>query len=139
MDRVWKKLNGWKEKFLSHASRKVLIKSVVQALPAYTIQCFLLPKGICKKLVSLVRNFWWHNSAQEKTICWQNWRVLCLSKREGGLGFRDPYNFNLALLAKQCWRLLHFPNSLAARVLQAKYYLSVSFMVARQTPGSSLL
>jgi len=34
-DRVWKKLKGWKEKFLSIAGREVLIKSVVQAIPTY--------------------------------------------------------------------------------------------------------
>lgn len=51
-----------------------------------------------------------------------SWERLCHPKEEGGMGFRDLYAHNLALLAKQAWRLLKFPNSLLARVYCAKYY-----------------
>ena len=39
-----------------------------------------------------------------------------------GLGVRDFHEFNLALLAKQLWRLLKYPNSFLARVLKGRYY-----------------
>lgn len=44
------------------------------------------------------------------------------SKAMGGLGFRDLHAFNLAMLARQGWRLLTQPDTLCARVMQAKYY-----------------
>lgn len=47
---------------------------------------------------------------------------LCIPKIRGGMGFRDLESFNLALLAKQVWRLLFEPDSLWSRVLRAKYY-----------------
>jgi hypothetical protein len=41
----------------------------------------------------------------------------------GGLGFKDLRLFNQALLARQAWCLIKYPESLCARMLKAKYYL----------------
>lgn len=56
---------------------------------------------------------------------------MCSLKEEGGLGFRKLDKFNIALLAKQGWRLINFPNSLLARVLKTKYYPSSDFLSAQ--------
>ncbi|KAA3466264.1 LINE-1 reverse transcriptase isogeny [Gossypium australe] len=52
---------------------------------------------------------------------------LCDLKENGGLGFRNLANFNVALLGKQGWRLTTTPNTLLAKVLKAKYYPNLDF------------
>ena len=47
---------------------------------------------------------------------------MCKSKLNGGMGFQNLQAFNLAMLAKQGWRLLSNPHSLFARIYKAKYY-----------------
>jgi hypothetical protein len=59
MERITKKLKGWKERNLSFAGRGVLIKAVVQAIPVYIMSCFLIPQEICNRIESVVRKFWW--------------------------------------------------------------------------------
>ena len=47
---------------------------------------------------------------------------MCAPREERGIGFRMIHEFNLALLAKQLWRLVQFPDLLVARALRGKYY-----------------
>ncbi|KAA3458678.1 reverse transcriptase [Gossypium australe] len=48
----------------------------------------------------------------------------------GGLSFMDLAKFNIALLAKQGWRLVMKSNYLFARVMKVKYYPKSDFMSA---------
>ncbi|KAG7595196.1 Ribonuclease H-like superfamily [Arabidopsis thaliana x Arabidopsis arenosa] len=121
-DRLHSRLNTWSAKFLSKGGKEILIKSVAQALPTYVMSCFLLPKAIISKLKSAIADFWWKTRADSKGIHWIAWDKLCTQLSEGGLGFRTLEEFNLALLAKQLWRLIKFPNSLLSRVLRGRYY-----------------
>ena len=65
------------------------------------------------------------------------WWKMCVLKDQGGMGFRDIHCFNLALLAKQAWRLLDNPESLCATILRAKYFPEGDLMNARLKKGSS--
>uniref|UniRef100_A0A2N9FYX5 Reverse transcriptase domain-containing protein n=1 Tax=Fagus sylvatica TaxID=28930 RepID=A0A2N9FYX5_FAGSY len=127
---AWRRIFGWKEKILSKAGREILIKAVAQSIPTYTMSCFKLPNGLCSDLNKMYCNFWWGQTRKANKAHWLRWEKLCHSKMEGGLGFRDIKTFNMALLAKQGWRILQQPDSLVACVLKAKYFPSCSFMDA---------
>ncbi|XP_059431505.1 uncharacterized protein LOC132165008 [Corylus avellana] len=102
-DRVWKRLQDWKLKFLSQAGKEVLLKAVIQALPTYCMSVFLLPRALCREINSQMRKFWW--------------------------GHKE--NDSRALLAKQSWRLWNQPDSLVAKIMNAKYYPDCSILEAK--------
>ena len=55
--RMANKVSRWKEKLLTHAGKEVLIKSVAQAMPSYTMSCFLPLKKLCEELTAMIRQF----------------------------------------------------------------------------------
>ena len=121
-ERIAQKLAGWKGKLLSMGGKEILIKAVAQAIPTYTMGCFLLPQNLCDDIESMMRNFWWGQRQQENKICWVSWKTMCKQKANGGMGFRNLQGFNKALLARQLWRILQNPNTLVARVFRVRYF-----------------
>lgn len=115
-------MSAWKEKDLSYASKEILIKSVARALPNYIMSVFKLSGGLCEDLMKCIRAYWWGSEKGRRKVQWIPWSKLIKSKGAGGMGFRDLNLVNQALLAKQAWRLVTFPDSLCLQVLTAKYY-----------------
>ncbi|KAL0009965.1 hypothetical protein SO802_005073 [Lithocarpus litseifolius] len=106
-DKVWKKLQGWKGKLLSRAGKEILIKAVAQSIPIYTMGVFLLPGKLSQ------------------------------SKRKEGMGFRDLRAFNLAMLAKQGWRMMQNPESLIYQCFKHRYFPRYNLLEAGDSTNSS--
>jgi hypothetical protein len=85
----------------------------------------------------MICRWWWSQNDKENKMHWLSWEQLSKPKSEGGLGFRDLYGFNLAMLARQGWRMLMNPESLCAKVLKARYFPNSSILQATATPGIS--
>jgi hypothetical protein len=51
--------SNWADKNMSMAAKEVLIKSVAQAIPTYTMGVFKLPANTCEEFTKLIRKFWW--------------------------------------------------------------------------------
>lgn len=59
LDRIWKKLKGWKKKKISVEGRSVLINAVSQAIPTYIMSCVMFLKGLVDKIENSICRFWW--------------------------------------------------------------------------------
>ena len=67
-ERIWAKMQGWKEKLLSQAGKKVKIKAVVQSIPTYSMSVFRIPIGCLKDIEAMIRKFWWGCSENSRKI-----------------------------------------------------------------------
>lgn len=56
-DKAIRRIQAWKAKPISQAGKAVLIRNVAQAIPSYSMSCFLLPKTLCQELEQLVNNY----------------------------------------------------------------------------------
>lgn len=101
---------------------------MAQAIPTSAMSVFKLPNGVCKKLNSMIAQYWSGKGGGKMGIHWLLWDKLCDRKKKGGLGFRDLIAFNRAMLAKIGWRLIHEPGSLMATVLNVKYFPNRHFL-----------
>ncbi|KAG8496872.1 hypothetical protein CXB51_008016 [Gossypium anomalum] len=70
VDRFRKIISGWSVRFLSMGGKEVFIKSILQALPVYVMQCFALPKELCRKLEDIL-------SAKVGSYPSFTWRSIC--------------------------------------------------------------
>ena len=122
---------------LSVGGREVLQKGVIQPIPSYAMSVFKLPKQICNSITTTMSKYWWGVDEIKKHMHWFAWWNMCVPKNRGGMGFKDLHCFNMALLAKQCWRLLCEPEALCARVLRAKYFPDGDLLNCSLKKGSS--
>jgi hypothetical protein len=58
---------------MSKEEKGVLVKAVLQAVPAYAMSCFMLTKKSCKQLSSIASNFWWGDTDGQKKVHWVGW------------------------------------------------------------------
>lgn len=92
---------------------------------------FLIPVEICERIEKKMNAFWWGNGSTNTGIKWMSWDRLCNVKEDGGLGFKNLRSFNIAMLAKQAWRLVSNTNSLVARLMRARYFPRSDFLNAQ--------
>ncbi|XP_060960620.1 uncharacterized protein LOC133031197 [Cannabis sativa] len=130
----------WDGKFFSRAGKEILLKTVIQSLPTYAMSVFLIPLGICQDIEKIMENFWWKTkSSNGQGIIWMSWDRMAAPKDSGGMGFRHLHDFNIAMMAKQGWRLLCSPSSLASQVYKAKYYPRTVFLNAELSNNLSFV
>lgn len=120
-DRVVSKLEGWNRNLISKAGKAVLIQSVIQAIPSYTMATFRVPYMLCKELDMCVKKLWWSSGNKNgRYMALRPWEDLCKPKIAGGLGFRRFVDINIALLAKLAWKIASEEDSLWCRIMRIR-------------------
>ncbi|XP_019184658.1 PREDICTED: uncharacterized protein LOC109179616 [Ipomoea nil] len=86
------RFSSWNKRLLTKAGKEVLLKSVAQAMPTYTMSIYLLPITLCASLERLMNRYWWGNGGNAAK---QGWRLLT----------------NPTSLMTRVFKARHFPTS----------------------------
>eukprot|EP00253_Pinus_taeda_P004451 PITA_04451 len=100
LEKLETRLSLWTNRALNMASRIVLIKAVFHSMPLYLFSILVAPKWVLKEIKNLQRNFLWGSSGQNRKWALVKWDKVCLPKKAGGIGLRDPEHSNRAMGAK---------------------------------------
>lgn len=139
-EKVCKRIDSWKSMPISRAVKSVLIKNVVQSISSYCMMCFLIPKTLVQEIERYFNAYWWiSGSATNKGVRWLSWEAMSIPKCKGGMGFRNMYGFNIALLGKNFWRCMQSPNLLVTRVLKARYFPNMHILEANRGVKSNFV
>ncbi|KAF5458555.1 hypothetical protein F2P56_022578 [Juglans regia] len=131
------KVQRWKGNMFSQGGNEVLLKAVALPIPSYAMSCFKLPSNLCSELESMMARFWWVQKHEERKVHWVSWKKMCQSKSVGGMSFKELDTFNMALLAKQAWRLLQNEESLFHKIFCARYFHNGNLLKASLGGNSS--
>ena len=88
LERMDKKIGGWKDKWLTKAGKVTKIKAILSALPTYPLSCLPLTKTINKNLEEKLRSFFWNDTYEHNKLALIKWENICKPKELGGLGIK---------------------------------------------------
>uniref|UniRef100_A0A7N2KZU0 Reverse transcriptase domain-containing protein n=1 Tax=Quercus lobata TaxID=97700 RepID=A0A7N2KZU0_QUELO len=100
LEKIERKLVGWKKMYLSKGGRLMLLKSTLSSLSTYFLSLFTIPTHVTNKIERLQRDFLWGDSKTHLV----GWDKVCAPLENGGLGVRKLTTFNKASLGKWLWR-----------------------------------
>ncbi|KAJ9680549.1 hypothetical protein PVL29_019768 [Vitis rotundifolia] len=121
VERISRRLDGWKKTFLSLGGRITLIQSCLSHIPSYFLSLFKIPASIASKIEKMQRDFLWSGAGEGKKDHLIRWDVVSRPKELGGLGFGKTSMRNIALLGKWLWRFPRERNGLWHKVIASIY------------------
>ena len=121
VDKIIKRIAGWRDRLLSYAGRLVLLKACLASIPIYLLSIIKFPKWAIKMINSQMGHFLWNNFEDRHKYHLANWQLVARKKEEGGLGIPDLRSLNLALLASWIFRYHLHKNAIWVNIVDFKY------------------
>ncbi|KAG2719696.1 hypothetical protein I3760_02G002200, partial [Carya illinoinensis] len=121
IEKIERRLAGWKRLYLSKGGRTTLIKSTLSNLPTYFLSLFPIPASVAVRIEKLQRDFLWGGLGEEFKFHLVKWEQVCRPISGGGLGVRNLKMFNRVLLGKWLCRFANEHDSLWKLVVAKKY------------------
>lgn len=114
-------LDVWKGRYLTMAGCVVLINSVLNAIPIFSLLFYKDPIKVLQEIHSIQSTFLWSGSENKKKVHWVSWKTVCEKKEKGGLSVKDVEVLNLALLNKWKWRIMNEKDVVWFNLLRSIY------------------
>ena len=108
-------------------------------MPFLYISCNALKvsKKVCDEVNGTMVGFWWGQQQDEMKIHWTSWLSLTKRNEKMGFGFKDLNLRNVALLAKQCWRIINNPEAMWVRIVKDIYFCRCLVLEAKKCAKAS--
>jgi hypothetical protein len=103
VEKMERRLVGWKGMYLSKGGRLALIKSTLSNLPTYFLSLFPIPAYVAKRIEKFRGIFLSKGLGEEFKFHLVKWDTICSLYPNGGLAVRNLKLFNEALLGKWLW------------------------------------
>lgn len=116
-------LNGWESRKLSLASKITLAKSVMLAIPNYSMSIAHILVSICSEIETIARNFIWGSTLKSRRPAHVPWSDCCRPLEFGGLGIRSLIDQNKIFLLKLGFQILANTDALWVKLVKGKYKL----------------
>jgi len=121
VDKILKRIAGWKGRLLSYAGRLTLLKSCLASIPIYLLSIIKFPKWAIDLINSHMSHFLWNNTEDKHKYHLANWQLVSQKKDMGGLGVPDLRSLNIALLSSWIFRYHMNSNSIWTKLVDFKY------------------
>jgi len=121
VDKLIKRITGWKGKLLSSAGKLVILKSCLASIPIYLLSVIKFPKWAIENINSQMANFLWNDQEGNHKYHLSNFKSLAQKKEFGGWGTTYLSCLNMSLLASWINRYQLSDNVIWKKIIDYKY------------------
>lgn len=137
VDKMLKKIAGWRGRLLSLAARAMLLKTCLASIPVYLLSFIKFPKRAIKVMNTHMSNYLWNDSVESHKYHLANWELVSMSKEQGGLGLPSLRDLNISLLASWLKRYNKDKENLWKELIDYKYDTAEPNIFLSNTIGAS--